>query len=383
VIFVASVIACFAVAIIALDDDLKSRRSSSGDPPPPSLLPPQATRCRRPPPSTMMDSISSGASSAFKWLGWNAREEARSPTEAGFAPRRHTMDTAMKAREFVEKVISAPFAKDGVKEDVMPAVWIGELIQVCRTGDVLLTSNKDFGAKLIQKTTRTRWNHVGIITRPSPTHAYLVEWAGGIIVADLETRLHEYAKHGSVDVCIRHLLVKGPHATRTAIEERLEAFVFMLADKNFGTNTKISMRVMLKNFRGQNLAEASHSPSREVYEDDLTELFCSKTVAVAYKAAGLLAADRKAHMFVPKHFSSPYNEHLGLIDARLSPERRVTFESRRLKDAVANVLHYRSPPPYNSHSSPNPNTGCCLCYNVLRHRSASASPSLSLSFTLL
>jgi hypothetical protein len=218
------------------------------------------------------------------------------------------MDTAMKAREFVEKVISAPFAKDGVKEDVMPAVWIGELIQVCRTGDVLLTSNKDFGAKLIQKTTRTRWNHVGIITRPSPTHAYLVEWAGGIIVADLETRLHEYAKHGSVDVCIRHLLVKGPHATRTAIEERLEAFVFMLADKNFGTNTKISMRVrllsspllsspllllisshlipshlisrlipshirqvMLKNFRGQNLAEASHSPSREVYEDDLTE----------------------------------------------------------------------------------------------------------------
>jgi hypothetical protein len=157
-----------------------------------------------------------------------------------------------------------------------------------------------------------------------------------LIVADLSERLRQYANAGSVDVCIRHLLVKDPMARRTPIEESLEAFVFMLADKKMGQNKAIKLTDMIKAARGQDSRKASGSQSRDVYEDDLTELFCSKTVAVAYKAAGLLAADRKAHMFVPKHFSTPC-----VADSAAAPPHRAT--------APRHIYHsprHRTAPPY-------------------------------------
>ena len=44
-----------------------------------------------------------------------------------------------------------------------------ELPDVCRTGDLLLFSTRDAGAKMIQRFTRSKWNHVAMIVRPAPS----------------------------------------------------------------------------------------------------------------------------------------------------------------------------------------------------------------------
>ena len=68
-------------------------------------------------------------------------------------------------------------ARDGKEADEpWQDLWIEDVIATARTGDVLLTRNKDSGAKIIRFFTRSEWNHVGIILKPSPTRAYLVEY---------------------------------------------------------------------------------------------------------------------------------------------------------------------------------------------------------------
>jgi hypothetical protein len=83
----------------------------------------------------------------------------------------------------------------------------------------------------------------------------------------------------------------------------------------------------------------SYAWRSELFTDDLSHLFCSKTVAVCYKAAGLLAPNRKAHKLLPKHWSETCDDFLNLQGGTsLGPEQRVTFESVRFRRALEVLL---------------------------------------------
>ncbi len=57
-------------------------------------------------------------------------------------------------------------------------------------------------------------------------------------------------------------------------------------------------------------------------------LFCSKLIAAVYKHIGLLAPSRASSDFLPKHFSTQYDEYLDLQNgALLGPELPINFES--------------------------------------------------------
>lgn len=235
---------------------------------------------------------------------------------------------------------SAPFCgarKDTPKGSTGDSIWINDLVSQVRTGDVLLTSNKDGGAKFIKTFTGTKWNHVGIIIKPSPNRAYLVEWGGGLFACELEERMQEYAEYDTLDLVVRHLVIQDV-ANRPKIEERIEKFVDMMFREKLGQNRGIPLGKILK--AASSMISSSNSYSKDEVVDDLNELFCSKTVAVCYKAAGVVGANRHADSFIPKHFAYRYNDFLDMQGgANLGPEHRVTFESKRLKDAVTNVLH--------------------------------------------
>jgi len=219
-------------------------------------------------------------------------------------------------------------------------VWVHELVDQVKTGDLILTSNKDFGAKIIKAFTYTDWNHIGMIVKPTPTKAYLVEWGGGLFASELVERLFEYAEWDTVELVVRHIHFKNmSQRGRDCIEERMEKFIDMLFREQKGQNQVIPLGDVLKAARDQFSKWRGSASKDVVYEDNLDSLFCSKTVAVIYKAAGILAPNRKAGRFVPKHFSSDYDHFSDLQNgAFLGPEQRITFESRRLKDAVSNML---------------------------------------------
>ena len=218
-------------------------------------------------------------------------------------------------------------------------LWVYDLVKHVKTGDLILTSNKDLGAKIIQFFTATDWNHVGIIVKPSPNKAYLVEWGGGLFVSELVERLEEYAEWDTVDLVLRSLsFEEGSTDNRRVVEDRMEKFLDMLFRESKGSNRGIPLGDVLRAARDQYSTWTERSDA--IVVDDLDVLFCSKTVAVAYKAAGLLAPSRKASRFVPKHFASESDKYLDLqAGARLGPEQRITFESRQLKDAIHNLLN--------------------------------------------
>ena len=68
-------------------------------------------------------------------------------------------------------------------------VWVHDLPDICKTGDVVLFSTRDTGAKMIQRLTISEWNHVGMVVKPA-TIPYLIEWGGGLILQPLVERLH-------------------------------------------------------------------------------------------------------------------------------------------------------------------------------------------------
>ena len=186
-------------------------------------------------------------------------------------------------------------------------VW--ELTEMCRTGDIFLFSTVDLGAKWIQRFTRSKWNHVAMVVRPSPSktcagawrlqsrrwclaaqagvpsgHAtppstsswarppparrYLVEWGGGLIVQPIVDRLRDYHDVGARRISLRQLNL--PSVDRLFIESRLEMFFFkVLTDK-----TRVDNEVFpLENVVPHALYRSMWSEDDVV--DDLDTLFCS------------------------------------------------------------------------------------------------------------
>jgi hypothetical protein len=217
-----------------------------------------------------------------------------------------------------------------------PPVWIGELTPAVRTGDIVLFSSKHRASDITKLFTNSVWDHVGMVVKPTPNRAYLIEWGGGLFASELTPRLTEYSELDARQIVLRSLNI--PHADRRKQEEALERFFDTLFREHLGSNAGVPLGQVARAARRQFLDFRQHDGALPVY-DDLTRLFCSKTVAVAYKSIGLLSAARDASDFLPKHFSSRFARFLDLQrGAELGPEMTVTFEPRSLRTAVSALL---------------------------------------------
>ena len=146
--------------------------------------------------------------------------------------RRRTMDS-------LASCVSSrnPDAKARADRARNPA-WIGDITNKVRTGDLLLFSSKHSTSYITKFFTRSRWDHIGIVVKPSPTRAYIVEWGGGLFACELVERLNEYAEWDAMELVLRHLNLK---ADRRAVEERIEKFVDMLFREKLGQNRGVPL----------------------------------------------------------------------------------------------------------------------------------------------
>lgn len=145
-------------------------------------------------------------------------------------------------------------------------------------------------------------------------------------------RLTEYHRYDARSIVLRKLKL-GRYRERK--EDQMEEFVDMLFREQLGRNTGVPFAEVTRAARRQH--QKHEAP--EAVIDDLTTLFCSKTVAVVFKSIGIISERRDASDFLPKHFSWAHYPFLDLrLGADLGPELRVTFESEAVRSAVATFL---------------------------------------------
>ena len=93
-----------------------------------------------------------------------------------------------------------------------PNIWIHHLTQAARTGDVVLFSSRHATSNLTKFFTNSSWDHVGVVVKPTPRRAYLVEWGGGLFATELVERLSEYDLYDAREITWRHLKVASPRS---------------------------------------------------------------------------------------------------------------------------------------------------------------------------
>lgn len=178
-----------------------------------------------------------------------------------------------------------------------------------------------------------------MVVKPSPTQVFLLEWGGGLFVCPLEERLTEYYQDDGRLITLRQLHLANS-TDRNRIENNIEDFVDMLLRSGLGTNEALPFDEVLQAAKKQNSAKNLGG----VVVDNLEQLFCSKTVAVCYKSAGLIAASRDAAMFLPMHFATDRDAFCDLQrGASLGPEIDISFEPKSIRKFTLAMLDLTNP----------------------------------------
>ena len=221
-----------------------------------------------------------------------------------------------------------------IKQD---RAWLHDIVKQVHTGDVILFSSLHSTSNLTKYCTGSEWDHVGLVLRPSRLRdVYLLEWGGGLFVSKFMDRMLEYHVYDGRKISIRQLRLSDmDKGNRALIEEKIESFADTLLREGLGNNEVIPMGQVLKAWRKQGVRGPEFAP----VVDDLSQLFCSKLCAAAWKSAGLLAPNRPAADFLPKHFGEGFDAFLDLqFGARLSAETAISFEPQRLRGMVVSLL---------------------------------------------
>jgi len=231
-----------------------------------------------------------------------------------------------------------------------PARHINDVWWRLRTGDIVLFSSKHAASNITKLFTYSQWDHVALIVRPRDAggKVYAVEWCGGLIASELVERLEEYNEYDAREICVRQLLLpfipgqsKRERLTdRLILESRIESFVAALFERSLGSNHMVPFNQVLKAARKTLIGFGSSvSQTKAVYVDDLQTLFCSKTIAVVYKAVGILAPNRKSADFLPKHYAASKDKWLDLQHgSRLGPETPLQFGAQGPLAAIGHFL---------------------------------------------
>jgi hypothetical protein len=100
-------------------------------------------------------------------------------------------------------------------------ISVRDLDSVVQTGDIILFSSKHAGAKVTKFFTASTWDHIGLVVR-FPTGVYILEYAGGVYLYPLFTRLYTYYAIQGRLIALRRLL---PGVSRDELQSSLEHFV--------------------------------------------------------------------------------------------------------------------------------------------------------------
>ena len=203
--------------------------------------------------------------------------------------------------------------------------WVHGLAKQVHTGDVILFSSRHAASHLTKFFTRSDFDHIGLVVRPGASQTFLLEWGGGLFVCPFEERLIEYHETDGRLIALRQLQVGSQVGSqyRLRVEDKIEEFADHLLRSGLGQNETVPLAEVVRAAAG---SWGGNEDDAEAEPDDLEHLFCSKTIAVCYKSAGLLARGRDASLFLPKHFSESHDTFLELQGgAALGPETEITF----------------------------------------------------------
>jgi len=210
-----------------------------------------------------------------------------------------------------------------LKAEGATRVCVTSLEDSCQTGDLVLFSSRHAASQMTKCFTASAWDHCGLVVKLSPKHVLILEYAGGVYLYPLFTRLYSYYAIQGREIVIRRLKTKEP---RSEMQQQVESFVKSVLGQKPPSIEEMVMAV-LKQDRALNAFISKLRGSKEI-EDDLSSLFCSKLVAAVYKHVGLIGPDRTLGDFLPKHFSAQYDGYVDLQGgAKLGPEITISFDA--------------------------------------------------------
>jgi len=210
-----------------------------------------------------------------------------------------------------------------LKAEGATRVCVTSLEESCQTGDLVLFSSRHAASQMTKCFTASAWDHCGLVVKLSPKHVLILEYAGGVYLYPLFTRLYSYYAIQGREIVIRRLKTKEP---RSEMQQQVESFVKSVLGQKPPSIEEMVMAV-LKQGPALN-AFLSHLRGSKEIEDDLSSLFCSKLVAAVYKHVGLIGPDRTLGDFLPKHFSAQYDGYVDLQGgAKLGPEITISFDA--------------------------------------------------------
>lgn len=180
-----------------------------------------------------------------------------------------------------------------------------------------------------------------MVVKPSASQIFLLEWGGGLFVCPFAERLVEYYECDGRLITLRQLQLGA--ASRSRIEDAMEEFVDMLLRSGLGSNPAVPFKEVLRAAKRQMSGKVSESGDEPIV-DNLENLFCSKTIAVCYKSVGIIASNRDASLFLPKHFSARFDSFSDLQGgASLGPEIDISFEPKAIRKFTVALINLASP----------------------------------------
>ena len=76
-----------------------------------------------------------------------------------------------------------------LKAEGAARVCVTSLEESCQTGDLVLFSSRHAASQMTKCFTGSAWDHCGLVVKLSPKHVLILEYAGGVYLYPLFTRL--------------------------------------------------------------------------------------------------------------------------------------------------------------------------------------------------
>jgi len=76
-----------------------------------------------------------------------------------------------------------------IKGEGATRVCVTSLEESCQTGDLVLFSSRHAASQMTKCFTASAWDHCGLVVKLSPKHVLILEYAGGVYLYPLFTRL--------------------------------------------------------------------------------------------------------------------------------------------------------------------------------------------------
>lgn len=94
-------------------------------------------------------------------------------------------------------------------------VDVRDLESIVRTGDLILFSSMHAASHVTKCFTASSWDHCGIVVKFSSKHVFVLEYAGGVYLYPLFTRIYTYYAIQGREISLRRLL---PGQDRAAMQ---------------------------------------------------------------------------------------------------------------------------------------------------------------------